>query len=345
MKIEIQHAGLMAQYNNIFLEVIKNCLTEEEIEIVFEDHNYLIGSGFFINNHNISNSEIGDPNTFLETHSPTAPLVEHPPTYNRTDIAEINKLLSGKQINESQREIYNKIVDKFFNPNEVLKKSVSDLLENHKIDQSKTLFTYFRGTDGAYERPAGSVPFWAYIPFIRKFIESGGDTIIVQSDAGHFYYYIMDWLWKEYPHIRVVIFDEINLPNTTWKFISEKTTSDNFYGEYHNERIKQQPVSVNEPQTHTEHMFSGFYENNEQFSLLWTSIALIASKCEFYVGNKSNFSIFAGLYRKNNHNFANLDASLKIEFESDFLTKEEWKKDKEMKESRPQEPRDIWYTE
>ena len=344
MKIEIQHAGLMAQYNNIFLEVIKNCPTEEEIEIVFNDNNYLIGSGFFINNHNISNSEIGYPNTFLETHSPTAPLVEHAPTYNRTDIAEINKLLSKKQINESQREIYNKIVDKFFNPNEVLKKSVSDLLENHEIDQSKTLFTYFRGTDGAYERPAGSVPFWAYIPFIEKYIELGGGTIIIQSDAGHFYFYIMDWLWKKYPHIRVVVFDEVNLPNTTWEFISEKTASDNFYGEYHNERIKQQPVWVNEPQTHTEHIFSRFYENSEQFSLLWTSIAILASKCEFYVGNKSNFSIFAGLYRKNNHNFANLDASLKIEFESDFLTKEEWKKDKEMKESRPQEPRDIWYT-
>ena len=340
MKIEIQHAGLMAQYNNIFLEVIKNCLTEEEIEIVFEDHNYLIGSGFFINNHNISNSEIGDPNTFLETHSPTAPLVEHPPTYNRTDIAEINKLLSGKQINESQREIYNKIVDKFFNPNEVLKKSVSDLLENHKIDQSKTLFTYFRGTDGAYERPAGSVPFWAYIPFIRKFIESGGDTIIVQSDAGHFYYYIMDWLWKEYPHIQVIIFDEINLPNTTWKFLDTQQLFED-----KSIRYKTQPVFVNEPQTHTEHNFSGFYENNEQFSLLWTSMALIASKCEFYVGNKSNFSVFAGLYRKNNHNFVNLDASLKIEFESNFLTKEEWLKDKQIQEVFPDEKGNIWYTQ
>ena len=344
MKIELKHAGLMAQYNNIFLEVIKNCPTEEEIEIVFDDNNYLIGSGFFINNHNISNSGIGDPNTFLETHSPTAPREEDPPTYNRTDIAEINKLLSQKQIEESQREVYNKIVDKFFNPNEVLKKSVSDLLENHKIDQSKTLFTYFRGTDGAYERPAGSVPFWAYIPFIRKFIELGGDTIIIQSDAGHFYFYIMQYLWREYPNIRVVVFDEVNLPNTTWEFVSEKTMNQNFYGDCHNERIKQQPVSVNEPQTHTEHIFSRFYENSEQFSLLWTSIAILASKCEFYVGNKSNFSIFAGLYRKNNHNFANLDASLKIEFESDFLTKEEWKKDKEMKESRTEEPRDIWYT-
>ena len=147
MKIEIHQAGLMAQYNNIFLAVIKNCPTEEEIEIVFDDHNYLIGSGFFINNHNISNSEIGDPNTFLETHSPTAPREEDPSTYNRTDIAEINKLLSGKQIEESQREVYNKIVDKFFNPNEVLKKSVSDLLERYEIDLSKTLFIYFRGTE------------------------------------------------------------------------------------------------------------------------------------------------------------------------------------------------------
>ncbi len=74
MKIELKHAGLMAQYNNIFFEVIKNCPTEEEIEIVFNDYNYLIGSGFFINNHNISNSGIGDPNTFLETHSPTLQL-------------------------------------------------------------------------------------------------------------------------------------------------------------------------------------------------------------------------------------------------------------------------------
>ena len=340
MKIELKHAGLMAQYNNIFLEVIKNCPTEEEIEIVFNDNNYLIGSGFFINNHNISNSEIGYPNTFLETHSPTAPLVEHAPTYNRTDIAEINKLLSGKQINESQREIYNKIVDKFFNPNEVLKKSVSDLLENHEIDPSKTLFTYFRGTDGAYERPSGFVPYWTYIPFVRKFIESGGDTIIIQSDAGHFYFYIMDWLWREYPHIRVVVFDEINLPNTTWKFLDTQQLFGN-----KSERHKTQPVWVNEPQTHTEHMFSGFYENNEQFGLLWTSIALIASKCEFYIGNKSNLSVFTGLYRKNNHNFANLDASLKIEFESDFLTKEEWLKDKQIVEGFPFEPKDIWRTQ
>ena len=345
MKIEIHQAGLMAQYNNIFLAVIKNCPTEEEIEIVFDDHNYLIGSGFFINNHNISNSEIGDPNTFLETHSPTAPREEDPSTYNRTDIAEINKLLSGKQIEESQREIYNKIVDKFFNPNEVLKKSVSDLLERYEIDLSKTLFTYFRGTDGAYERPAGYVPFWGYIPFMRKFIESGGDTIIVQSDAGHFYFYIQDYLWKTYPNIRVVVIDDINLPNTTWEFISEKTRTDNFYGSDHKDRVKQQPVWVTEPQTHTEHMFSGFYENSEQFSLLWTSMALIASKCEFYVGNKSNFSVFAGLYRKNNHNFANLDASLKLEFESDFLTMEEWSDDKEIKQSRQKKPRNIWYTE
>ena len=152
MKIELKHAGLMAQYNNIFLEVIKNCPTEEEIEIVFTDHTYIIGSGFFINNHNISNSGIGDPNTFLETISPTAPIIEHAGTYNRVDIAEMNKLLSVKQIDESQRKIYNKIVDKFFNPNEELKKSVSDLLEKHKIDPSKILFTYFRGTDGAYFR-------------------------------------------------------------------------------------------------------------------------------------------------------------------------------------------------
>ena len=345
MKIEIDHAGLMAQYNQIFLDVIENCPTEEEIEIVFTDHHYIIGSGFFINNHNISNIEIGDPDTFLETISPTAPITEHPPTYNRTDIAEMNKLLSHKQINEDQREIYNKIVDKFFNPNEVLKKSVSDLLERHEIDPSKILFTYFRGTDGAYERPAGSIPFWTYIPFIRKFIESGGDTIIIQSDSGNFYFYIMDWLWREYPHIRVVVFDEINLPNTTWKFQSEKTTSDNFYGDCHSERVKKQPVFVNEPQTHTEHTFSGFYENNEQFSLLWTSIALIASKCEFYVGNKSNFSIFAGLYRKNNHNFANLAAALKIEFESDFLTMEEWKNDKQIVEGFPFGPKDIWRTQ
>ena len=137
MKIELKHAGLMAQYNNIFLEVIKNCPTEEEIEIVFTDHHYIIGSGFFINNHNISNIEIGDPDTFLETISPTAPFIEDAATYNRLDIAEMNKLLSVKQIDESQRKIYNKIVDKFFNPNEELKKSVSDLLEKHNISSNK----------------------------------------------------------------------------------------------------------------------------------------------------------------------------------------------------------------
>ena len=137
----------------------------------------------------------------------------------------------------------------------------------------------------------------------------------------------------------------MNLPNTTWEFISEKTNDHPFYGNEHEDRIKKHPVWVTEPQTHTEHMFSGFYENSEQFSLLWTSMALIASKCEFYVGNKSNFSVFAGLYRKNNHNFANLDASLKLEFESDFLTMEEWSDDKEIKQSRPKKPRYIWYTE
>jgi len=341
MKIEIQHAGLMAMYNMIFKELIDRCPTDEDFEIVFDDDTYIRGNTFFTNNHSLSCNEIGDPNTFLETPSPTAPQDgQRPPSYNRTDIAEMNKLLSHKQINESQREIYNKIVDKFFNPNEVLKKSVSDLLEKHKIDPSKILFTYFRGTDGAYERPAGSVPFWTYLPFIKKFIESGGDTIIVQSDAGHFYFYIMDWLWKEYPHIRVVVFDEVNLPNTTWKFIS----SYQLFGDK-SIRYKTQPVFVNEPQTHTEHLHSGFYENNEQFSLLWTSMALIASKCEFYVGNKSNFSVFAGLYRKNNHNFANLDASLKIEFESDFLTKEEWLKNKQIKEVFPDGKGNIWSTQ
>ena len=110
MKIEITHAGLMAQYNQIFLEVIENCPTEEEIEIVFTDYHYIIGSGFFINNHNISNIEIGDPDTFLETISPTAPFIEDAATYNRLDIAEMNKLLSVKQIDESQRKIYNKIM-------------------------------------------------------------------------------------------------------------------------------------------------------------------------------------------------------------------------------------------
>ena len=189
-KITIYHAGLMAMYNMIFKELIDRCPTDEDFEIEFDDYIYIYGKTFFINNHNISNSEIGDPNTFLETPSPTAPIEEHPPSYNRTDIAEISKLLSQKQINESQRETYNKIVDKFFNPNEVLKKSVSDLLERHEIDPSKTLFAYFRATDGAYERPAGSVPFWTYIPFVRKFIESGGDTIIIQSDTGYFYFYM-----------------------------------------------------------------------------------------------------------------------------------------------------------
>jgi len=337
----------MAMYNMIFKELIDRCPTDEDFEIEFEDYVYIHGKTFFRNNHSLSCNEIGEPDKFENAPEDwgTDPTAVPQSNWYRTDIAEMNKLLSRKQINEDQREIYNKIVDKFFNPNEVLKKSVSDLLERHEIDPSKILFTYFRGTDGAYERPSGSIPFWTYIPFIRKFIESGGDTIIIQSDSGNFYFYIMGWLWKKYPHIRVVIFDEINLPNTTWKFQSEKTTSENFYGDCHSERVKKQPVFVNEPQTHTEHMFSGFYENSEQFSLLWTSMALIASKCEFYIGNKSNLSVFTGLYRKNNHNFANLDASLKFEFESDFLTMEEWKDDKEIKESRPQEPRDIWYTE
>ena len=117
-------------------------------------------------------------------------------------------------------------------------------------------------------------------------------------DTGYFYFYMMNWLWEEYPNIRVVVFDEVNLPDVNWKFISEKTMDQNFYGDCHNERVKKQPVFVNEPQTHTEHLHSGFYHSNRHFSLLWTSMAVIASKCEFYVGTLSGPMDTAYLFNK-----------------------------------------------
>lgn len=336
-KIIVNHAGLLAQYNNVILSVLEECPTEEEFEFVFDDFwpsPFEPKGNIFYNDKSISCSDIGDLTNLNQNKS-------------RLDLEKTQLMLSRKFVPLDIVKHYNKIIDKFFNPTEKLNQSFSNMLNKYKIDTTKTIFAYFRGTDGAYERPAGSFPVWGYMPILDKILNSDTeiDTIVLQSDAGHFYFYIQDYLWKTYPNIRVVIIDDVNLPNTTWEFISEKTNDHPFYGNEHEDRIKKHSVWVTEPQTHTEHLESGFYENPNQFSLFWTSISIISSKCKYFIGNKSNFSLFSNLYRKNSKNTAILDAQLKVKLNSDIMSEEEFQDSDYMKTNFPARNRNIWKTQ
>jgi hypothetical protein len=318
--IKLQHAGLMAQYTDVFRLVLEECPTKEEIEILFNDEIYIKGN-FFNNNTDISCTEIGNKDIIVEN--------------QRADVRDITRSLASRNINEKYRSTYNKILDKFYNPSEVLKKSIDELKNDYQINIEKTIFTYFRGTDAVYERPAGAVPSWAYIPTIEKILQTDNeiDTIILQSDSGQFYSSLPEWFWKNYPHINVVFIDKIKLPNTTWKIMDAKEEWG--YKDGEEDRYKTQKFCVTEPQTHTEHAFNENYESNEKFSLLWTSISIIASECKYFLGNKSNFSLFSNIYRRNSKNFGLLDLEMKIKIESDLMSNKEFIESPYMKENHP----------
>tara|TARA_Y100001963_G_scaffold142280_1_gene211611 strand:+ start:1258 stop:2274 length:1017 start_codon:yes stop_codon:yes gene_type:complete len=319
--IKLRHSGLMAQYNDVFRLILEECPTDEEIKIVFDDEIYLKGN-FFYNDTNLSCNEIGNRDIIVDN--------------KRVDIKAIERILSRRTINERYRLTYNKILNKFFNPDKVLKKSINKLKSDYEIKITKTLFAYFRGTDAFYERPAGAVPSWAYIPVIEKILKTDNkiDTIILQSDSGQFYSALIDWLWKNYPHIKVVVIDQIKLPNTNWILTDAKDEWS--YSDKDKGRYETQKFCVYEPQTHTEHAFSGNYKNNTEFSLLWTSLSIIASKCKYFVGNKSNFSLFSNFYRRNSKNFALLDTEMKIKIKSDLMDNKEFINSSYMKDNFPE---------
>lgn len=155
-------------------------------------------------------------------------------------------------------EAYNKIVNRFFSPSDIVSEKVKFLEEKYQIDASKTVSVSYRGTDKGTELTLASPE--EYLSVVKNILEENPEfKVLLQTDQTQVIQYFHSVLGD-----KLIFFEET--PSTTSNLVIWKIIEDN----------------------------GGDSIDWQQ----WCDAAFrVVSKCKYVINHTGNVAMFTNLYR------------------------------------------------
>lgn len=193
------------------------------------------------------------------------------PDFHKINVNQSLDLFKDVEIPDSNKyqpnlydfETYNKIVNRFFNPSDVVSERIKFLEEKYQIDTTKTISVSYRGTDKGTELTLASPE--EYLSVVKDILSQNPDfKVLLQTDQTQ----VIQYFHSHFDD-KLVFFEET--PSTTSNLVIWKIIEDN----------------------------GGDSVDWQQ----WCDAAFrIVSKCRYVVNHTGNVAMFTNLYRGNLEN-------------------------------------------